>query len=263
MRGTLVSAAAGIMLAALVGSPACAQTAPDVLSDEQKRFVKFNSVSTLYHEFGHALIHTMRLPILAREEDAADVLNVILMDHLNDGAYADMIASETAKYYLLEDKAREAGGYSYNFSGDHAPYIRRHYNVLCLHYGANPKVRQPFLAKFVVPNELLSTCEYRRSEANRGWDWVLRQIEHGRGGYPSLQFFEDNQPSSEAETVARDALRAEVQYMADQFTLPVPIGVRFMDCDRDANAYYYPDTNEIVFCREYAGAILDLLQYQP
>jgi len=107
--------------------------------------------------------------MLGKEEDAADVFRVILIDHLNDGALADIIATDTAQYYLLEDKRREAEGYDYNFSGDHSPYIQRHYFIACLHYGANPSVSQPFLAKFSVPDEMIAACASRRQAADNGW----------------------------------------------------------------------------------------------
>ena len=207
-------AVAGALLAALIPFQAPGQDGKSdgKLSAEHARFITSNAISTLYHELGHALIDTMELPMLGKEEDAADVFSVILIDHLNDGALADIIATDTAQYYLLEDKRWEAEGYDYNFSGDHSPDIQRHYLIACLHYGANPSVRQPFLAKFLVPDEMIAAFAYRRQAADNGWQWTLRQIELSRGAGPTVTFREDFQPITEAEIAARDAVRNEVQY---------------------------------------------------
>jgi len=262
MRRKLLGTAAAL-LAASFAVPAAGQDGNGQLPAEHARFIASNSTSTLYHELGHALIDTMELPMLGKEEDAADIFSVVLIDYLNDGASADKIARDTAQYYLLEDKRREEQGYAYNFSGEHSPYIQRHYLVACLHYGANPSVRQPFLASFTVPDEMIATCAYRRKAAEDGWQWVLRQIHLSRGGGPSVTFREDYQPVTEAEIAARDAIRAEAQYLAESFTLPVAVSVAFADCDGDQNAYYYPDETEIVFCREYAADLLNLIESKP
>ncbi len=59
----------------LVGSSAL--SANDQVNAEQLRFVTTNAEFTLLHEMGHLLIHELKLPILGREEDAADQLGFI------------------------------------------------------------------------------------------------------------------------------------------------------------------------------------------
>ena len=43
-------------------------------------FIHANIVSVFYHELGHAIVDVMRLPIFGQEEDAADVLSILLID---------------------------------------------------------------------------------------------------------------------------------------------------------------------------------------
>ena len=245
MRGG-IQMAAGACLAATIAlsSPASAQD--EELSAEQQRFVRSNTITTLYHEFGHALIDTMSIRMLAKEEDAADIFSIVLIDHLNAGSDADILATDTAFYYYYEDVLRENEGRPYDFTAEHSTDIERYYTIACLHYGANPTARQPFLESLDVPDDLIAACEERRQFADDGWEWILRQIEQKRGGEPSIAFYEDLQPSNRAETAARNALRSEVQYMAEMFSLPVPVSVVFSDCDGDSNAYYDPNETQIL-----------------
>ena len=44
--------------------------------DSLEFYVLANTQFALFHELGHALIHTLNLPVLGREEDAADTLAI-------------------------------------------------------------------------------------------------------------------------------------------------------------------------------------------
>ncbi|MFN4169605.1 MAG: DUF4344 domain-containing metallopeptidase, partial [Pannonibacter phragmitetus] len=44
--------------------------------------IQSNIISTLYHEFGQALVDVLKLPVLGREEDAADALATLLIHQL-------------------------------------------------------------------------------------------------------------------------------------------------------------------------------------
>src|SRR4051812_19734787 len=61
--------------------PALAATAPKELTDDQKAqimdFAMHDATFTMFHESGHLLIHELGLPVLGKEEDAADALGVI------------------------------------------------------------------------------------------------------------------------------------------------------------------------------------------
>ncbi|EAQ14442.1 putative metallopeptidase DUF4344 [Maritimibacter alkaliphilus HTCC2654] len=60
--------------AALVGLPSLA------VAQDVEAFVESNILATLYHELGHALIDIQDVPIFGQEEDAADVLSILLVD---------------------------------------------------------------------------------------------------------------------------------------------------------------------------------------
>jgi Putative metallopeptidase len=95
-------------------------------------------LDTILHEAGHGVIEQLDIPVLGREEDAADFFSIYLMlqfapddaRRLIEGIAFNM-GSEGR-----EDLAEKVRPQMY--AGPHAMNAQRHYNVLCLAYGANP-----------------------------------------------------------------------------------------------------------------------------
>jgi len=95
-------------------------------------------LDTLLHEAAHGLIDILDIPVLGREEDAADFFSIYLMLQF---------PPEDAKR-LIEGVAFNMGSEGREdlskkvqpqlFAGAHAPNAQRHYNVLCLAWGGNP-----------------------------------------------------------------------------------------------------------------------------
>src|SRR5690606_24256139 len=74
-------------------------------SAEQLRFVTTNSEFTLLHEMCHLLIHELQLPVLGREEDAADQLGFIGLFLIHDRQQTPdfpMRLLDVADYWRLE-----------------------------------------------------------------------------------------------------------------------------------------------------------------
>jgi hypothetical protein len=97
-------------------------------------------LDTILHEAGHGIIDILDIPVLGREEDAADFFSIYLL-----------------LQFPIEDARRLIQGVAFSvgsearrdmqkmprpqmFAGPHGMNAQRHYNVLCLAYGANPAV---------------------------------------------------------------------------------------------------------------------------
>jgi len=94
-------------------------------------------VDTLLHEAGHGIFDLLEIPVMGREEDAADFFSIYLMlqfppedaRRLIEGIAFNM--GSEARPEIAERQAPQ------KFAGPHAMNAQRHYNVLCLAYGAN------------------------------------------------------------------------------------------------------------------------------
>ena len=90
---------------------------------------------TIFHELAHALIFQYELPVLGKEEDAADGLaSVLLIEYLEEGqeiviTAADLfdLESQDIKEYKDED-----------YWGEHSLDIQRYYSSMCHVYGSAP-----------------------------------------------------------------------------------------------------------------------------
>ncbi len=119
---------------------------------------------TLYHEIGHALIHTLDLPVTGREEDVVDQLSTYIL--VEQGG-EEMALNGAYFWYLLAQRNQQMGvGQAY--WDEHSTSEQRFFNSICWLYGSNPQKYQR-LVDNVLPVERAKQCpnEYRRFV--KGW----------------------------------------------------------------------------------------------
>lgn len=105
------------------------------------RFTVANAEFTLMHEMGHLLISELQLPVLGREEDAADQLGfmdlfLLQREQHRDDFYAKLM--DVADYWRLEWQGAERSGTQVPVWDSHALDAQRFYNIACLAYGSDP-----------------------------------------------------------------------------------------------------------------------------
>ena len=127
---------------------------------------------TSLHEFAHALFDMLDLPVLGREEDAADQVAAYIYLQLGAAESRRLItgtvyayATEAMKGELpssLEEaaeamKAKRPSSLE-EFAGEHGTPAQRAYNVMCMAYGADRKVFGDFVKKGLLPRERAEFC---------------------------------------------------------------------------------------------------------
>ena len=74
------------------------------MSPQEKRqlveFVIGNTLFVMAHEMGHGLINEMNMPVLGREEDAADSFAVVTALKMGSG-FSERVLIEAAKGWVL------------------------------------------------------------------------------------------------------------------------------------------------------------------
>ena len=212
-----------LMLGLAAGAQA--QTVYEFPEDEATAaFVANEVIATFYHELGHALIDVLQLPVLGKEEDAADHLSVILMNDIwEEDAAAEILASDATAYALMAAQ-REAGGEEPAYSDEHSLDLQRYYTVVCLFYGANPDARADLAQDLELPPERAERCPDEWESAAVSWDAVLAE---------------------------------EVIAINDRFGMPDLVTVQVADCGV-VNAFYNPEDRMITLCTEYAQNLQDM-----
>ncbi|NND93096.1 MAG: hypothetical protein HKN42_19725 [Granulosicoccus sp.] len=141
-------------------------------SDDETAPIADIYLHTLVHEVGHVLFSQYDLPLLAREEDAADALaSVLLLEYVENGAdvvlnAADMFGRESEH----TDDYEEA-----DFWSEHSLDIQRYYTTLCHVYGSDPEVHGHLVNDDTGLSEARAeNCEYEYQRIRRAWLELLR-----------------------------------------------------------------------------------------
>ncbi|GAA6209558.1 hypothetical protein NBRC116601_28510 [Cognatishimia sp. WU-CL00825] len=233
--------------------PAQAELSFETTSEDTQAYVENNLLGIFYHEFGHALIDILELPIFGQEEDAADVLSVFLLSEFYDEESAVQLAYDTAFGFLGEAEQTDAADIP--FWDVHGPDIQRYYNLVCLFYGANPDERDDVAQDLGLPEERADYCPDEFDQAAHSWGGALDQIASDRGG--ATLILRETDETTDGAVLTSRVITTELAALNAEFELPVPLGVRVTQCD-EANAFYDPQTQEITVCSEFADALLQM-----
>lgn len=199
-------------------------------------YVRSNVASILYHELGHAIIDMMQVPIYGQEEDAADVLSILLIDLSFQEDSAQRIATDAAFGFQAEAESA-----SPMFWDVHGPDEQRYFNLICVFYGGNPDARADLAADLGLPQERAEYCDAEYDQAMDSWGAVLDEMSELSGkllfAQPATGFF--------AQAVAE-----EITALNSVMGFPNDLRVRVEPCG-EANAFYDPQTQSITMCEEF------------
>jgi hypothetical protein len=130
------------------------------------------TLETFLHEIGHAFFDYHGVPILGREEDAADQLAAyILLQFENRRDVRRLIAGVAYAYN------REASLPSLKknpFADEHGLPAQRFYNVLCMAYGADAKLFADVVANEKLPKERAEGCEHEYTQVEHAMKKLIR-----------------------------------------------------------------------------------------
>lgn len=230
---------------ALAATPLTAQSA-----DEAAEFARSNILAVFYHEFGHALVDILDLPIYAREEDAADNASVLLMETLYDEPTATQMVMDTADAFWVESW-HEADDLP--LWGVHGLSEQRYYNTLCIFYGGHPALRSDMIDVMGLPEDRAENCEEEYDAVDHSWGRVFRGLDRQHREAPGLVLAVK---SSEAPLTA-SLIAQEVVAMNAAFALPQDVPILIDTCG-EANAFYDPETQSITMCVEFEGYLYEL-----
>jgi hypothetical protein len=234
-----------------------AQSRPFVLPDdpEAARFVASTFISTFYHEYGHALVDVLDIPVLGREEDAVDSLSNILLHYLHEGDDALDIIWDNALSWALLQAMEDEEGWEWNFSGPHSLTPQRFEQFLCEMVGGDPEARDE-LAKWAEYDQpRVAQCVRQFEQIDYDWGRMLEGWEPGPRS-KGLRLA-DTDPDTDLALILGD----ELEILNAAIGLPVWVDVSVEECG-EFNAFYSPDMTRIIMCQEWAEGMLALFRAQ-
>jgi hypothetical protein len=125
------------------------------------------AMDVVMHEAGHALFDVLQIPVLGREEDAADQVAAYSVLQLPDDQKRRLVIG-TAYSYGNALKVRNARdlykprlnvGRHVTFSDEHGTPAQRLFNLLCIAYGSDPKLFADVVAQGYLPKDRAEICQ--------------------------------------------------------------------------------------------------------
>jgi hypothetical protein len=229
---------------------------------EQKRqqlasFVIGNVSFVLLHEMAHALVHELNLPVLGREEDAADTFAIVTMLKLGTTSAHHPMLAEAAKAWFLTDKRDKREGTQPDAYDAHGLDEQRAYRIVCLMVGSNKEEFKDLANQTNLPEERQETCRlYDFPVASSSWLNALQS--HRRGSEQPKQqievkYFPGKGDLNVYEQTFRvvQPLETIANYAAEELSWPNPLWLEMATCG-GPDAQFRPSTRNLIFCYELA-----------
>jgi hypothetical protein len=135
---------------------------------------------TSLHEFAHALFEMLRLPVLGREEDAADQVSAYLMLQLGKVEVRRLIGG-VAYAYKTEAEAATKPPTMTHFADVHGTPAQRFYNVLCIAYGADKQLFGDIVEKGYLPKDRAEDCKDEYQQVAYAYEKLIGpHVDRGR-----------------------------------------------------------------------------------
>jgi hypothetical protein len=134
-------------------------------------------LDTTLHEFAHALFDMLFIPILGREEDAADQVAAYIYLQLNDGEVRRLVLGTVYNYLVIQtdtpDSTQSAKEFLEESSDTHSLPSQRAYNLLCVAYGAKPKLFSDVVSKEYLPKERAEVCKEEFEQLQQAFEDLI------------------------------------------------------------------------------------------
>lgn len=116
------------------------------------------------HELGHAVIDVLDLPVVGREEDAADQFATLFFVNPQN---LDLIIGvvEAAQFFRRIDASQAVYWDSHTFGEE------RYYQLLCMVYGGAPDARDAI--ESALPPERAAQCPTEYRQVRHGWNRLV------------------------------------------------------------------------------------------
>ena len=232
---------------------------------ERERHVEFvvgNLLFVLGHETGHAAIREMGIPVVGREEDAADIFSTLMALMCEEG-FGDRVLANAALGWFLSDRrdrrdqrGRRDQSAEAKYYDEHGMDLQRAYHVVCLMVGSNPEKFASLADAARLPRERQATCKDDYLNAKWSWEQLLQShvrkpdqpktainIVYGSGNGKYDAHAAVSQQMKLLETIAEG--------LSHQFTWREPITLEMQTCG-EANARFEFRTRKVVVCYELA-----------
>ena len=224
-------------------------------------FVVGNMLFVLLHELGHTAIGEMDLPVLGKEEDAADSFAATRLIRIGSDL-TTRVLTEAAKGWFMDDRRDRKEGNSVPYYDEHGLDQVRAYQIVCFMVGSDKEKFEDLATETKLPKDRQDSCFRDYNTAASSWAALLK---------PFLRA--PDQPKMKIEVTYGDGIgrletAAEVfrsvkmleivaERQSDLLLWPAPFTLAMQSCGY-VNAGWDPATRKLTLCYELAADFAEL-----
>jgi hypothetical protein len=214
-------------------------------------FVAGNMFFIVAHEMGHAHIGEMELPVLGREEDAADSFAVVTMLKMGT-MMTEKILTESAMgwFWMAKRDAKDM----LLFYDEHGLDKQRAFEIVCIMVGSNPEKFKDLADESKLPKSRQESCKGDYENANWSWDQELKP--HLRKPGDPMQKIdvvyspgEGRHKYYENTFKALHFLETIADYATKTYVWPKPFTLEMRTC-HNSDAKWSPSQRKVIICYE-------------
>jgi hypothetical protein len=130
-------------------------------------------IDTLMHEAGHGIFDLLEIPVLGREEDAADFFAAYMVLQFPP---EDSLRLVEGAAYMFGSEARAALEKPFGtgaYAGEHGLAPQRYFNYLCMAYGSNPSMFSNAAMDGGLPLNRFEACTDEYELLKRAFDKLI------------------------------------------------------------------------------------------
>jgi hypothetical protein len=224
-------------------------------------FVAGNMLYVAFHEMGHALINEMGLPVLGREEDAADSYATLAMLKVGNEFSYNVLFQSARGWFLMDRRERKLGN-MLAFYDEHGLDQQRAFEIVCLMVGANLDQFKTLADWVKMPEARQESCLGDYSNAQYSWDLVLKP--HRRTAeQPKTQIsvtYEEGKGNLDVYARSFRSIRfleTLAELAEDQYVWRRPIGLVMKSCGESGASWSLKTLKETI-CYEMAEEFVNL-----
>lgn len=244
---------------------AVAAHAAAALTDSQKRdaahFAADASLFVLYHEVAHLLVDQLGLPVLGKEEDAADNMATYMLLQQHNQA-ADDVLVDAAYGWLLSANERGDAYQSSDYYDMHSLDHQRAYQIVCLMVGNDPEGFRPVADSYGIDTDRQGLCADDYATMERSMNAVIGSArgKNNRGTDVAVVYEPAAPDMKETARAFRESgiFEQAANAVRTRYGLPHQVRFRATSCDVP-NAYYTHEDVEIMYCYELFADFIRLI----
>lgn len=216
------------------------------------------------HETGHGLVELYSLPVLGREEDAADRFATFWLQPDGHGETGvDAVAA--MEWWLAAGKANTAKREDLPWWDEHGIDEQRGFGIACLLYGTDPEDYAPLASRVGIPQRRLEGCMVEAAQNTASWSALLKgkvsTLSNLDTFFVYLKYEDPSAATRDAAEIARKmGILEQVRDLLHQF--------RYTDTDNSvtlvakdcgvSNAFWNPQANELTVCYELINEVAEV-----